>query len=91
MTYFYSAQCLVILKVVCIVVDLKKRQSPTLYTRTGHESTAGVTMTYFYSAQCLVILKGCLHSGGLEKTSKSNVIYPHRPRVKGGSNNDLLL
>ena len=49
------------------MVDLRERQSPTLYTRTGNEPTAGVTMTYFYSAQCLVILKGGLHSGGLEK------------------------
>jgi len=48
-------------------------------------------MTYFYSAQCLVILKGGLHSGGLKKRQKSNVIYPHKPRVNGGSNYDLLL
>ena len=38
-------------------------------------------MAYFYSAQCLVILKGGLHSGGPEKMSKSNVIYPHKSRV----------
>jgi len=67
MTYFYSAQCLVTLKGGLHSGGHENRQSPTLYTRTGDEATAGVTMTYFYSAQCLVTLKGGLHSGGLEK------------------------